>query len=169
VDYSFIVRGIALPPFDGSDIVNIRDVAPFRKTYRLPADNYRSHVQSPNSALFIALKEHRTVGFLAISIIWNGYVQIDDLAVDVQSRGRGIGTHLLAKAISFASCLGSVAIKAETQSLNLPACRFYRKSGFELGGFDRFHYGHLAGETALFWYFSNPHIEPPNPEAFPGY
>jgi ribosomal protein S18 acetylase RimI-like enzyme len=152
VDYSFMVRYVAEPPFDGPDIRKIRRVSPFRKAYELPVDGYRSYLASPESAIFIGMQESQVVGFVAVSRLWNDFAQIDDVCVDAKARGTGIGTALLARAVKHASRLKLSGVRAETQSLNVPACRFYRKNGFCLGGFDRFHYGARSKEIALFWY-----------------
>jgi streptothricin acetyltransferase len=157
MDYSFIVQDIAEPPFDGRDIVTITRVPPFPKTYPMPSDGYRSYLASSESALFIGMERNRALGFVALSRVWNGFVQIDDLAVNGSDRRRGVGSALLAKSVEHASKSGAAGIRAETQSLNIPACRFYRRNGFELGGFDRFHYGPQFRETALFWYLLPKH------------
>lgn len=158
-DYSFEVRAVAEPPFDGPDIVNVRSVAPFQKTYSMPVDSYRSHIGSPHCALFVGSQpDHQIIGFIALSVAWNGFAQIDGVAVDSRARGKHVGSRLVKTAIEWTRKSGSAGLKAETQTLNVPACRLYRRCGFELGGFDRFHYGKQLGadETALFWYLLLP-------------
>jgi streptothricin acetyltransferase len=47
----------------------------------------------------------------------------------------------------------------ETQNTNVAACLFYRRCGFELGGFDRFLYHAIhpdSDEIALYWYMFFP-------------
>ncbi len=36
--------------------------------------------------------------------------------------------------------IGLPTVRLETQSSNVPACRFYEGYEFKLGGFDRYHY-----------------------------
>ena len=50
---------------------------------------------------------------------------------------------------------GLPGIRVETQSNNVPACKFYESCGLHLGGFDRDLYRAMDGgttEIALFWY-----------------
>jgi len=158
LDYSLTVTEVAVPPFEGPRIETTRKVSPFQKRYSLPSDGYVSHLNSSESALFLCIEDGRLLGFVALSRIWNDLVQIDDIAVDTSVRGRGIGSALIAKAIAYASTPALIGIKAETQSINVPACRFYYKNGFALSGLDRHHYGLNVQEIALFWYLlpTNP-------------
>jgi len=43
-------------------------------------------------------------------------------------------------------------MKAETQNINVPACRFYAKHGFTLGVVNRFAYQEFPDEVELVWY-----------------
>ena len=46
-------------------------------------------------------------------------------------------------------------LKAETQNVNVAACRFYAAMGCRLGAIHRFAYAgqpHVAGEVMLLWY-----------------
>ena len=80
---------------------------------------------------------------------------IEDLAVDRSVRRSGIGSLLMDIAAEWTKELGLPTIRLETQSNNVPACRFYQRYGFKLGGFDRYLYSALdlqRHETALYWY-----------------
>jgi ribosomal protein S18 acetylase RimI-like enzyme len=73
-------------------------------------------------------------------------------------RRRGLATLLMDKAVSWTREAGLSAIRLETQSNNVAACRFYQHYGFVLGGHDRFLYRELddeySGEISLFWYLA---------------
>ncbi|MGE8360996.1 GNAT family N-acetyltransferase [Pseudomonas sp.] len=94
-------------------------------------------------------------GYLLASEDWNRYGLVDDFAVDQSFRGTGLATQLMDHTIAWAKTRGLPGLRLETQSNNVPACRFYRRQGFELGGFDRYIYSALEqprNEVALFWY-----------------
>lgn len=42
---------------------------------------------------------------------------------------------------------GLPAVRLETQSSNVPACLFYERYGFKLGGFDRYLYGAIKPDV----------------------
>jgi hypothetical protein len=42
-------------------------------------------------------------------------------------------------------------MRAETQDVNVPACRFYAGAGYVLGAVDRFAYAGLPEEVQLIW------------------
>jgi hypothetical protein len=46
---------------------------------------------------------------------------------------------------------GSRELKAETQNINVPACRFYARLGCTLRTIDRFAYANLPDEVQLLW------------------
>lgn len=82
-----------------------------------------------------------------VAVLW-------DIRVDTEHRRRGVGRALLARAIDFARAAGKRRLEVETQNVNVPACRFYAASGFELGTIKRHGYAdpRVADEIALYWY-----------------
>jgi ribosomal protein S18 acetylase RimI-like enzyme len=72
--------------------------------------------------------------------------------VDREARGRGIGAGLLREVRRTAESLDVRAIRVGTQTVNLPAVRFYRSQGFALTGFDLGLYdpGEVGDEAAIF-------------------
>ena len=103
----------------------------------------------------VAEAEGRLVGFAAAQYIaWNRRAVIWHLYVAPDSRGRGIGTGLLDSVDDFARDLGARCLWLETQNVNVPAVRFYLRSGFMLCGLDTSLYnpdGSAGGEAALFF------------------
>jgi hypothetical protein len=45
-----------------------------------------------------------------------------------------------------------IAEHVETQTINVPACRFYSKMGCTLGAIDRYAYVDLPNEIQLLWF-----------------
>ena len=80
-----------------------------------------------------------------LTLIW-------DLRVDPGARGTGVGTRLVAAAIEWARSRGCAEIKVETQNINIGACRFYERQGFELRSVRRGAYPGLPDELELLWY-----------------
>jgi GNAT superfamily N-acetyltransferase len=75
-----------------------------------------------------------------------------DLRVAPRSRGHGIGPALFQAAERWAVARGASWLKAETQNVNVPACRFYASQGCTLGALHRFAYHLLPDEVQLVWY-----------------
>jgi GNAT superfamily N-acetyltransferase len=83
-----------------------------------------------------------------LAILW-------DLRVLPELRRTGIGTQLINYAAQWARRRGCRQLKVETQNVNVPACRFYARSGCLLGGVHRFAYAstqEVAHEVMLLWY-----------------
>jgi GNAT superfamily N-acetyltransferase len=75
-----------------------------------------------------------------------------DLRVAPELRGRGIGSALIESAAAWSLRHGCKTFKAETQNINVPACRFYARHGFALGAVNRFAYAEFPDEIELVWY-----------------
>lgn len=80
-----------------------------------------------------------------VAMVW-------DLRVAPEHRGSGTGSALFGAAGDWARQRGAGWLKIETQNVNVAACRFYRKMGCTLGGFDRFAYPGLPHEAQLLWW-----------------
>lgn len=86
---------------------------------------------------------------------WNQFGYVEDLVVNPEYRGLGIGRKLLERGIQWAREKGYPGVMLETQDNNVPACMLYQSCGFVLGGFDRSVYKAInpdTKETALYWY-----------------
>lgn len=82
-----------------------------------------------------------------VSFIWN-------IMMDVGARGQGIGQRFIAHTIGWARQRRNRAVMLETQTNNVPACKFYARMGFQLVGInDAFYTNNDYGrdEIALFW------------------
>jgi GNAT superfamily N-acetyltransferase len=94
---------------------------------------------------------YRTAG-LAMLEGRDDVVALWDLRVHPDRRGCGIGSRLFAAATAWAKKQGCRLLKAETQNINVPACRFYAAQGCVLGAVDRFAYAELPDEVQLIWH-----------------
>jgi GNAT superfamily N-acetyltransferase len=79
-----------------------------------------------------------------LAVLW-------DIRVAPEARGHGVGTALFAAAEGWARARGCRWLEAETQNINLPACRFYVRQGCLLRGIHRFAYPDLPDEVMLLW------------------
>ena len=114
-----------------------------------------------NWGIFSAFVEDRRVGGCALAyktaklemlegrddicVLW-------DIRVHPDHRGCGIGAMLFSSATEWAKKRGCHIMKAETQNINVPACRFYAAQGCILGSMNRFAYAELPNETQLIWH-----------------
>ena len=86
---------------------------------------------------------------------WNQFGYVEDLVLNPEYRGLGIGRKLLERGIQWARENNFPGVMLETQDDNVPACTLYQSCGFVLSGFDRNVYKAInphTKETALYWY-----------------
>lgn len=74
-----------------------------------------------------------------------------DLRVHPDYRGQGVGHRLFGHAVSWARERQCTVLMVETQNINVPACRFYVRQGFELRVVNQHAYK-KSDETQLLWY-----------------
>jgi ribosomal protein S18 acetylase RimI-like enzyme len=101
------------------------------------------------------LEDKRIVGILDVELReWNNTAWIWNIMLDDSVRRHGLGSVLIQRTIDWARQNQVRAIMLETQTNNLPACRFYQKLGFELIGINEVFYTNQdteRDEIALFW------------------
>lgn len=108
-----------------------------KKWSRDPAEAERRRAIISQGISYGAFVNDRMVGVLIMERqAWNGTLHIEDLEVMPDWRGRGVGPMLMDKAEQVARELGVRAITLETQSTNVPAIRFYLKSGYQIDCID---------------------------------
>jgi GNAT superfamily N-acetyltransferase len=88
--------------------------------------------RSPRERIWIAERGDRTVGTVAIVEAAQDVAQLRWFLVDPESRGRGLGTTLLERAIEFGRQSGYDAIVLSTVNTLEAAARLYRATGFRL-------------------------------------
>lgn len=124
---------------------------PVQKTYPDPSPGV-------SDRLLVAVAGAEIVGYGELRFnSWNDRAEIEGLAVSGNFRGQGVGRSLVkalderARQERSARCLW-----LETQNINYPAVRFYRRLGFRLCGLDETLYrpgmpGLVPGEVALYF------------------
>jgi GNAT superfamily N-acetyltransferase len=88
---------------------------------------------------------HMLRGRRDLAVLW-------DLRVAPDRRRSGAGEALFQAAKTWARERGCRALEVETQQINVPACRFYRRMGCSLAAVDRFAYADLPDEAQLIWH-----------------
>jgi ribosomal protein S18 acetylase RimI-like enzyme len=105
--------------------------------------------------IFFAEANGNLAGRIKMLRWWNRFAYVEDLVVNPDYRGLGIGRRLLERGIQWARENDFPGVMLETQDDNVPACTLYQSCGFVLSGFDRNVYKAInpnTKETALFWY-----------------
>lgn len=97
----------------------------------------------------------RIVGVLDVATeSWRNVAWIWNIMLDVDVRTQGLGRELIQQCIEWAKQKDLRAIMLETQTNNVPACKFYQAMGFELVGINDVFYTNRdieRDEVALFW------------------
>jgi GNAT superfamily N-acetyltransferase len=105
--------------------------------------------------VFIAEEDGKPAGRIRMVSWWNNFAYVDDVTVNPEFRGRGIGRALLERGIQWARENNFPGVMLETQQDNVPACTLYQSCGFVLHGFDGGVYKAIKlprPEVALYWY-----------------
>lgn len=133
-DASFSTSSIYLVSTDGLsvDICEQKLDVPLHKTY--PLDD--AEIEKADFSIAFEHDEG-IVGFATAKYEdWNRRVNITGIYVRPEHRGRGIGKALLDAVHGYAQTTPARCLWLETQNVNYPAIRFYRKHGFTFCGFD---------------------------------
>ena len=84
---------------------------------------------------------------------WNNSLRVHEFHVDERQRGQGIGHKLMKAVFEKGRAANFRIVICETQNINVPAIRFYRRMGFTLEGIDLSLYSnhdYPDGEVAIF-------------------
>jgi GNAT superfamily N-acetyltransferase len=79
-----------------------------------------------------------------LALIW-------DLRVTPSFRRQGVGASLIGAAVEWARSRGCPELKVETQNINVDACQFYERHGFELRSINPNAYPDLPDEVQMLW------------------
>lgn len=152
----FDVIGRVLPTYkDGSwSFSEYLYENPYEKCYSNDDEQYDKYIGNPDQTIFFFYQNEVCVGQIRLKKYWNKYAFIEDIAVSKEFRCKGIGKQLIYKAIEWAREKDLCGLMLETQDVNLIACRFYSKIGFQIGAVDTMLYANFgsANEKAVFWY-----------------
>jgi GNAT superfamily N-acetyltransferase len=102
----------------------------------LDQDKFNTFLKDPEILIYIADLDGKAIGYLTMNfnraLLDIGTTAIiDELVVDQDHRGGGVGTKLVAHAVTVAKELGCSEIGVGTESENKSARKFYKKCGFD--------------------------------------
>ena len=139
---------------DNKIAYSIIPVEPYEKILDVDPEDYTTFIHNPEKVIFFADVDGKPAGKIKLVLWWNKFAYVEELVVSTKFRGKGVGRALMNRAIEWAKYQNFPGITLETQDNNVPACKFYEKCGFVLGGFDLYAYRNLsnASEIALYWY-----------------
>lgn len=126
---------------------------PYERDYAAEDTDYG--FDEAGATVFFAEVDGKLAGRIKMMKWWNRFGYVEDIVVNPEYRGLGIGRKLLERGIQWAREQGYPGVMLETQDNNVTACRLYESCGFILGGFDRNVYKAMnpdTKETALYWY-----------------
>lgn len=107
-----------------------------------------------DTATFLgAYKGDTCVGLAVLRKDMFKYLYLDDLKVNRDYRGHGIGGMLIEACMTETKKLGLQGVYTIGQDTNLSACLFYLRRGFEIGGFNNRNYCGTPQEKSADIYF----------------
>ena len=153
-DRTFSVSSKVLLDMTGGRLTwGIIPIEPYEKEIPIDEVDPATFINSEDKVVFLAEVDGKLAGQIKLITWWNGYAYIDDVIVNPQFRGQGVGKALMAAAIQWSREKRFPGIMLETQDDNVAACKLYDSCGFVLGGFDQYTLKNFKpNETALFWY-----------------
>ena len=154
----------------GFRLVEERVAEPYVRDYDIHHDDdpaaWAATFDTSHWGMFVASDGEQAVGGATVALDSPVYpmdhFQRQDLAVlwDIRvhpgQKGRGIGAKLFQYAADWARGKGYGQLGVETDSANVPACRFYLRQGCTLGAIHRFGYiacPEVTHNAMLLWYF----------------
>jgi len=121
----------------------------------VPAQDTEYGFDEAGPTIFFAEVDGKLAGRIRMLKWWNQFGYIEDLVVNPEYRGLGLGRKLLERGIQWARENDYPGVMLETQDDNVPACTLYQSCGFVLSGLDHNVYKAInpnTKETALYWY-----------------
>lgn len=119
---------------------------------RLSRAQYRRHLDSDSAVVLIASVHHQLQGNAVLFFRRKSRVaRLYSLATLPESRGRGVGSALLAAVITAAGRRGCGLLRLEVRKDNAPAIRLYERHGFRRIG----EYGHYYEDGADAWRYES--------------
>jgi len=134
-------------------VYTIATVEPYQR--EVVAEDTEYGFDDTGPTIFFAEVDGKLAGRIKMLRWWNRFAYLEDLVVNPEYRGMGIGRRLLERGIQWARENEFPGVMLETQDDNVPACTLYQSCGFVLSGFDRNVYKAInpsTKETALYWY-----------------
>ena len=138
---------------------------PYVKDYdREPGNSptdWAARLDLANSGFIAAYSNGKRIGGAVITFKTEGVTMLEgrtglavlwDIRVAPDARRRGVGGALFRTAQAWAISRGCRQLKIETQTINVPAWRFYARQGCTLGEVNRSAYPDFPNEVQLIWY-----------------
>ena len=84
--------------------------------------------------IYVADIGGEAVGFLSVEVHHDpvDHLYLDDFSVTAACRNKGIGSALICAAEAYAEEAGSCAVLLHAEKINIPAMRFYERSGYSV-------------------------------------
>jgi ribosomal protein S18 acetylase RimI-like enzyme len=104
-----------------------------------PDDRLKDLVTAPDAGVFLAVLDEEVVGFIVLKegnrperkmFQPKRFAFVEDLIVDEEKRGRGIGTRLLEEAHAWTKARDLEAIQLQVWTANAEAVRLYERLGY---------------------------------------
>jgi ribosomal protein S18 acetylase RimI-like enzyme len=134
-------------------VYTIVPVEPYERD--VPVEDVDYGFDDTGPTIFFAESDGNIAGRIKMMRWWNRFAYVEDLVVNPEYRGMGVGRKLLERCIQWARENGFPGVMLETQDDNVPAWTLYQSCGFVISGFDRNVYKAInpdTKETALYWY-----------------
>jgi ribosomal protein S18 acetylase RimI-like enzyme len=146
----------------GWRLMEVELPAPYHKGQGYDFDIYEREeiarrLTQNNTLLEVAVENdtRRIVGVLDVAEEdWRHIAWVHNIMLDLDARGQGLGREMMQRTIAWARRRDLRAVMLETQTNNVPACRFYQRIGFQLIGINTAFYTNHdleREEVALFW------------------
>jgi ribosomal protein S18 acetylase RimI-like enzyme len=100
---------------------------------RFDADLLARTVGGPSAALLVARRGGEIVGLLVVSVVTTltgVRAHLDDVVVDENARGNGVGERLVAAAVERAKAAGAHSVELTSRAERTAAIRLYERVGF---------------------------------------
>jgi ribosomal protein S18 acetylase RimI-like enzyme len=144
--YQVVIKGMSV------EIVEAKLARPLHKVYS--PDSIKESIAAADLVL-VAEIDHRIGGLATVKYeAWNNRANLTGIYVAPENKGQGIGRALIEAVMVEAREKRVRCLFVETQNVNYPAIRFYRKMNFKFCGFDTSLYDPdqvLADETAFYF------------------
>lgn len=115
---------------------------PYQKRWYPEIENDERYSQIVKGGLSAGVYEDGKLLGIAIAEkqAWNRTLWIWEFHIEPEYRGMGLGKQLMSHMVDIGRKAGCRVMLCETQNTNVPAIRFYRSVGFEIGAIDLSYY-----------------------------
>jgi ribosomal protein S18 acetylase RimI-like enzyme len=102
----------------------------------LAEDKFRKIISSEGTHFFVAEDEKRNISGILSAVVYHiptgTKFWIEDVVVDEEFRGKGIGKALMLHAMAFAKEMGAKSVDLTSRPSRIAANKLYQELGFEL-------------------------------------